>query len=230
EPAALAAKRATGTIPIVVLALGDPVGIGLVPSLAKPGGNVTGVSFISSDLTSKRLQFALECVPKARRLAVLWDVRNTNSRAEARAVQDAARSRGIDVALLTARTDQEFARRLDGVARERPDLLYVTFEGGLVAANRTRIAELGLRERIPVVSGWHALTEAGALMSYAPDIAAMFRRAAYHVDRILKGARPGDLPIELPTKVDLVLNQRTAIALGVRFPQDMLTRAERVIA
>lgn len=230
EPAAVAAKRATTTVPIVLLGLGDPVGIGIVPSLARPGGNVTGVSFISSDLASKRLEFALACVPGVKRIAILSDRRNTNSQAEARSALAAAQALGLHADLHASDSDTALAQALERTAAARSQVVYVTFEGsGLAAAHRTAIAQFGLRQRTPVVSGWHSLTEAGGLLSYAADIPAMFRRAALHVDRVLNGARPGDLAIELPTKIDLVLNTRTARALGITFPQDMLLRAERQI-
>ncbi len=224
--AVLAAKRATRTIPIVMLALGDPVGIGVVSSLARPGGNVTGVSFLSSDLAPKRLQLAVQCVPGAKRLAVIWDRRNTNSRAEAQAVLTVAQQFGLIGDSLGLASDAELARTLD---RARPDILYVTFEGGLAASNRTTLAEFGLKQRVPVVSGWSFLTEAGGLLSYAPDIPAMFRRAAYYVDRVLKGIKPDQLPIEMPTKVDLTINLRTAKAIGVNVPHELLLRADRLI-
>ena len=227
--AVLAAKKATRTIPIVILALGDPVGIGVVPSLSRPAGNVTGVSFISSELTPKRLQLTLECVPRVRRVSIIWDRQNANSRAESRAALAAASKLGLRAESLDLGSDAELARALDRLATERPDLLYVTFEGGLAAANRTVIAEFGLRHRIPIVTGWHAFTEAGALLSYAPDIPSMFRRAAYYVDRVLDGAKPADLPIELPTKVDLVINLRTAKAIGINPPRELLLRADRVV-
>ncbi len=227
--AVLAAKKATRTIPIVMLALGDPVGVGVVSSLARPGGNVTGVSFISSDLAPKRLQLARECVPGAKRLAVIWDRRNANSRAESRAVQAVAKQMGLTTEPLGQASDAELARTLGRLASVKPDILYVTFEGGLAAANRTVIAEFGLRQRVPIVSGWSFLTEAGGLLSYAPDLPAMFRRAAYYVDRVLKGAKPDQLPIELPTKIDLTINLRTAREIGVDIPRALLLRADRLI-
>ena len=225
----LAAKRATRSVPIVMLAVGDPVGIGAVASLSKSGGNITGVSFISSELAPKRLQLARELVPRARRLAVLWDRRNDNARAEAAATLAAAKTLGMAAEPASLASDAELARSLARLAANKPDLLYVVFEGGLVAGNRTTLAGFGLRERLPLVSGWSFLTEAGGLISYAPDIPSMFRRAAYHVDRVLAGAAASGLPIELPTKIELVLNLRTAKALGLKVPPEMLVRADRVI-
>ncbi|MGH8675222.1 MAG: ABC transporter substrate-binding protein [Burkholderiales bacterium] len=226
---ALSAKRATRSVPIVMLAVGDPVGIGAVSSLAKPGGNVTGVSFISSDLAPKRLQFAKECVPRAKKLTSIWDSRNANARAESGAVLAAAKQFDLSVESLGLASDAELARALHRLASAKPEILYVAFEGGLASANRTTLAEFGLRQRVPIVSGWSSITEAGALLSYAPDIPAMFRRAAYYVARVLKGAKPAALPIELPTKVDLVINLRTARRIGVSIPREMLLRADRVI-
>lgn len=223
------AKKATRDIPIVMLALGDPIGTGIVTSLARPDANVTGVSFISSDLTPKRLQLALECVPEVKQVSVVWDRRNANSRAESRVAVAVAKSLGLSVESLGMGSDAELARALARLATSRPGLLYVTFEGGLAAANRTSVAEFGLRHRIPIVSGWEFLTEAGALLSYAPDIPAMFRRAAYYVDRVLNGAMPAQLPIEQPTKVELVINLRTAKSIGVRVPRELLVRADRLI-
>jgi putative ABC transport system substrate-binding protein len=227
--AVLGAKKATRSIPIVMLAVGDPVGIGAVPSLAKPGGNLTGVSFISSELAPKRLQLAKECVPKAKRLAMIWDNRNANAHVESRAVLAAAKQLGLEAEPLGLASDAELARVLGRLAAGKPDLIYVAFEGGLAAANRTTFAEFGLRQRVPIVSGWSFLTEAGGLLSYAPDIPAMFRRAAYYVDRVLKGTKPAQLPIELPTKVDLAINLKTAKAIGVNIPRELLLRADRVI-
>ena len=227
--AVLAAKRATRTIPIVMLAQGDPVGIGAVPSLAHPAGNVTGVSFLSSDLAPKRLQLSMECIPGLRRVAIISDRNNSNSQAEAHATLDTAETFGLVAESLPQGSSRELAKTLRRLANERPGLLYVTFEGGLAATNRTALAEFGLHHRVPVVSGWHFLTEAGGLLSYAPDIPAMFRRGAYYVDRVLKGAKPADLPIEQPTQVELVLNLRTATAIGVEFPRQLLLQADRII-
>lgn len=227
--ATVAARKATRSIPIVMLALGDPVGSGVVASLSRPEGNVTGVSFLSSELTAKRLQLARECVPAAKRLVVVWDGRNVNSRVESRAAVASAQKLGFVAESLPLDSDRELAQAFERLAARKPDLLYVTFEGGLSATNRTAIAEFGLRHRVPIVSGWEFLTEAGALLSYAPDIPSMFRRAAYYVDRVLNGARPAQLPVEMPTQVALVINLRTAKAIGVAVPRELALRADRVI-
>ncbi|KPK08183.1 MAG: hypothetical protein AMJ64_04095 [Betaproteobacteria bacterium SG8_39] len=227
--ATLAAKRATRTLPIIMLALGDPVGIGAVASLARPGGNVTGVSFLSSELSAKRVQLAKELVPRARSMAIVWDARNANAREEAEETVAAAKALGLVPESIALGSDKALARTLERLSSARPDVLYATFEGGMVAGNRTTIAEFGLRNRVPVVSGWSFLTEAGGLISYAPDIPAMFHRAARYVHRVLQGERPESLPVELPTRVELVVNANTAKRLGLAIPQSILLRADRVI-
>jgi putative ABC transport system substrate-binding protein len=165
----------------------------------------------------------------ARRLAVIWDRRNANSHVESRAVLDVAKQVDLAVESFGLVSEDELARALSQLAARKPDILYVTFEGGLAAGNRTSLAEFGLKQRIPIVSGWSFLTEAGGLLSYAPDIPAMFKRAAYYVDRVLKGTAPDQLPIEMPTKVDLTINLRTAKTIGVSIPRALLLRADRVI-
>jgi len=227
--ATLSAMRATRSVPIVMLALGDPVGVGAVASLARPGGNVTGVSFLSSELAAKRLQLMKELVPQARSLAILWYALNPNAREEAAATISAGRLLGFVPESIELKSNVALARALDRLAAHRPDVLYAAFEGGLVASNRTVIAEFGLQHRIPVVSGWSFLTEAGGLMSYAPDIPAMFYRAAGYVHRVLQGEHPASLPVEMPTRVELVVNAKTAQRLGVEIPQSVLLRADRII-
>jgi putative ABC transport system substrate-binding protein len=227
--AVLAAKRATSTIPIVMLAIGDPEAIGAVQSLARPGGNITGASFLSSDLASKRLELMRDIVPKAKRVMVLWNGANPNSQAEARAAIDSARKLGLVPDGRAVGTDREVAAALEAMASSRPDVLYVAFSGSLIASNRTLIAESALKHRVPSVSGWGFFAEAGGLMSYAPDIPGTFHRGAYYVERILKGAKPADLPIELPTRVEFVVNLKTAKALGLKIPKEVLLRADRVI-
>jgi putative ABC transport system substrate-binding protein len=225
----LAAKRCTSKVPIVFMAVGDPIGIGAVSSLSRPEGNITGVSFISSELAGKRVQLIRDLLPAARRVAVLWDSRNANARAESEATLAALSRLGAASEPYPVASDHELTAALERIQASRPDALYVTFEGGIVASNRTLIAEFGRRRRLAVVSGWDFLTEAGALVSYAPNIPAMFRRSASYVDRILKGARPSQLPIEQASSVELVINLKTAREIGVTIPQEMLIRADRVI-
>jgi len=225
----LAAKKATRTVPVVMQAVGDPIGMGAVNSLSRPEGNLTGVSFLSSELAPKRLQLIKELVPGVKRVAVLWDSRNANAVAESRATLAAAKRLAIGVEPYPLVSDSELQRAFEKIQATPPDALYVTFEGGLVANNRSVIAEFGLRRRVPIVSGWSFLTEAGGLVSYAPDIPTMFRRSASYVHRILKGAKPSELPIEQASTVELVLNMKTARALGITVPQSVLVRADRVI-
>jgi len=227
--ATLAAKKASSFVPIVMQAVGDPIGIGAVRSLARPEANVTGVSFISSELAAKRIQLIKDLVPTARRITVLWDARSTNARAEAGAALEAASRLGLSPEKVALASDRDLLRALAGFQTNRPDALYVTFEEGVIVNNRSAIAEVGVRYRVPVISGWSSLTEAGALISYAPDIAAIFRRSAYYVHRILKGAKPAELPVELASTLELVINRRTAKALGVAIPQAILLQANRII-
>lgn len=227
--AALAARTATRSVPIVIQAIGDPIAIGVVRSLARPEANVTGVSFISSDLAGKRVELIRDLVPAAKRIAVLYDMRNPNARAEASLALATASRLGLKPEEVAVASDADLQRALDRLKASRPDALYVTFEEGIVVNNRSAIAEFGVRHGVPVASGWGSLTEAGGLISYAPDIAAIFRRSAYYVHRILKGAAPAQLPIELPGTVELVVNMRTAKALGIRIPQPILLRADRLI-
>ncbi len=225
----LSARRATRTIPIVMLAVGDPVGIGAVQSIARPGVNVTGVSFISSDLAPKRVQLVKELLPRARKVAVLWDAENANAGEEAAATQEAIRTLGMTPQPEPVARDADIRGVLAGLASRRPDVLYVAFEGRLVASNRFVLSNFALKQRVPLVAGWSRIPEAGGLLSYAPDIPAMFGRAASYVHRILSGERPETMPIELPTRVELVVNRRTAKALGIALPQSLLLRADRVI-
>jgi len=227
--ATLAAKKATASVPIVMQAVGDPIGIGAVRSLARPEANVTGVSFISSELAGKRVELIRDLVPAARQIAVLWDARSVNARAEAAVALEAVSRLRLKPRELGLSSDTDLLRALGKIERDKPDALYVTFEEGIVVNNRSVIAEFGVRHRVPLISGWSSLTEAGGLVSYAPDIAAIFRRSAYYVHRILKGARPAELPVELASRMELMLNLRTAKALGLAIPQAILLRADRVI-
>jgi putative ABC transport system substrate-binding protein len=227
--ATLAALGARSAVPIVFLALGDPVGVGATDSIARPSRNATGTTFISSDLAGKRIELLRLAVPAAKRVVFLWERRNGNARIESDSAKAAAEDSGLVAQDMPVDSQAGLSSALAGLAARPPEALYVSFAVGLVSANRTSIAEFGLRHRVPVVSGWRFMTEAGGLLSYAPDVPAMFRRSAYYVARILAGARPADLPIERASKVELVVNVGTARRLGLALPPELLLRADRVI-
>jgi putative ABC transport system substrate-binding protein len=219
-------KNVVGPIPFVAAVSEDPVEIGLVSSLSRPGGNMTGVTFISSELAGKRLELLKEILPRASRVAILWNPTHVDS--EVRELEPAARSLGITLQSVEARTMEELDGALRAVAAWGADAVMVV-PSRMINLNAKRIAEFARERRLPAVSMWGAFAEAGGLMTYGPDIPTMIRRMATHVDKILKGARPGDLPIERPTRFELVVNLRTAKALGVTLPQSLLLRADRVI-
>jgi putative tryptophan/tyrosine transport system substrate-binding protein len=226
-PAALAAKQATSVIPIVFAGVSDPVGTGLVASLARPGANVTGLSNLISDTGGKRLEFLREVVPGLRRLAIMANVSNPAVALQVGEVQPAARTFGLEVAILEVRRVEDIASAFDAL-KGRADALYVCADP-LMYTNRIRINTLALSERLPTMHGLREYVEAGGLMSYGANIADHFRRNAEYVDKILRGAKPGDLPIEQPTKFDLVINLTTAKALGLEIPPTLLARADEVI-
>jgi ABC-type uncharacterized transport system substrate-binding protein len=226
---ATAAKNATGTIPIVMVAVGDPVGTGLIASLAHPGGNVTGLSFsVGVETYGKGLELLKETVPKVRRVAILWNPANLVNRLAIREVNVAARSLGVQLQLLEARGPSEFDGAFAVMAKKRPGALLVVSDT-LFILHRTRLADLAARNRLPAAYGAREYVDAGGLMSYGPSIADLYRRAATYVDKILKGAKPADLPVEQPTKFELVINLKTAKALGLTIPQSVLGRADEVI-
>jgi ABC-type uncharacterized transport system substrate-binding protein len=226
-PGALAAKQATSVIPIVFAGVSDPVGTGLVASLARPGANVTGLSNLISDTGGKRLEFLREVVPGLRRLAIMANVSNPAVALQVGEVQPAARTFGLEVAILEVRRVEDIASAFDAL-KGRADALYVCADP-LMYTNRIRINTLALSERLPTMHGLREYVEAGGLMSYGANIADHFRRNAEYVDKILRGAKPGDLPIEQPTKFDLVINLTTAKALGLEIPPTLLARADEVI-
>jgi putative tryptophan/tyrosine transport system substrate-binding protein len=226
-PAALAAKQATSVIPIVFAGVSDPVGTGLVASLARPGANVTGLSNLISDTGGKRLEFLREFVPGLRRLAIMANVSNPAVALQVAEVQPAARTFGLEVAILEVRRVEDIASAFDAL-KGRTDALYVRADP-LMYTNRIRINTLALSVRLPTMHGLREYVEAGGLMSYGANIADHFRRNAEYVDKILRGAKPGDLPIEQPTKFDLVINLTTAKALGLDIPPTLLARADEVI-
>jgi putative tryptophan/tyrosine transport system substrate-binding protein len=220
-------KQATAVIPIVFAIAADPVGNGLVASLAKPGGNVTGLSLQETELAGKRLELLREVVPRFRRLAIMANVGSPQSVLEMGETQAAARTLGLEVAPLEIRRAQDIAPAFEAL-NAQADALYVAGDQ-LVAANRTRILTFALGARLPTIFGARAYVQAGALMSYGPSFPDLFRRAAEMVDKILRGTKPGDIPVEQPTKFEFVLNLTTAKVLGLTIPESFLLRADSVI-
>lgn len=222
-----AAKHATATIPIVFALASDPVGSGLIASLARPGGNVTGLSILSSDLAGKRIELLREVLPSLRRLAIIFNAGSANAVLEVAEAQAAARKLGVDVDVLELRGAEDigpaFATLKSGV-----QALYVCPDP-LVNANHARINTLALGARLPTMHPFRDYLGAGGLMSYGANNADLFRRAADYVDKILRGAKPADLPVEQPTKFDLIVNLTTAKALSLTIPQSILLRADEVI-
>jgi putative tryptophan/tyrosine transport system substrate-binding protein len=226
-PPVLAAKQATGVIPIIFAAAGDPVGTGLVASLARPGGNVTGLSVQAPDLAGKRLELLREVVAGLRRVAVIGNVGNPLSVLEMHEVQAAAKTLGLETAVLEIRRAEDIAPAFEAL-KSGAQALYVVFDP-LMTTNRIRINTLALGARLPTMHGLRDYVEAAGLMSYAANIPDLFRRAADYVDKILRGAKPADLPIEQPTKFELVVNLTTAKAIGLTIPPTLLARADEVI-
>ena len=223
----IAAKRVTSVIPIVFAAAGDPIDTGLVASLAHPGGNVAGLSIQATDLATKRLQLLREVVPDLRRLAILVNVNNPASVLERREVQTAARKISLEVISLEIRNAEDIApafKALEG----RAQVLY-DIPDALVSANRARIHTLAMGVRLPTMYASRDYVEAGGLMSYGPNYPDLFRRAAEYVDKILRGTKPGDIPVEQPTKFDLIINLKTAKAIGLTIPHNLLVLADEVI-
>jgi ABC-type uncharacterized transport system substrate-binding protein len=223
-------KKATTTIPIVMSGPGrDSVEAGLVESLARPGGNVTGVTLLARDLGGKRLELLKEAVPKISRVTILYDPANTAHQYEMKEVLPAA-AHALKLTLQPweVGAPDDFQKVFAAAVRQRPDGLYA-LGGPLMIANQKRIADFALKNRLPSIDGGRAAVDAGGLMFYGADLADSYRRVAYFVDKILKGAKPGDLPIEQPTKFELVINLKTAKQIGVIIPQKVLARADRVI-
>ena len=227
-PAPLAAKRATTAIPIVMASAGDPVGSGLVASLARPGGNVTGLSLLVPELGGKRLQLLKEVVPGVSRVAVLWNAANPYPVLVWRQTEAAARALGVHLQSLDVRGPDDLEGAFAAATRGRAGAL-ITVEDPLTFGQRKRIVDFAARARLPAMYGFREFVDAGGLMSYAASLADLSRRAATYVDKILKGAKPADLPVEQPTKFELVINLKTAKALGLTIPPSVLIRADQVI-
>jgi putative ABC transport system substrate-binding protein len=227
--ASLAAKNATSTIPIIMMAVGDPVGARLVSSLARPGGNVTGTSGMAVEVAGKSLELLQQVAPKIHRVTVLWNPANAVFQAlMMKATEEAARSMDIQLQVLAARDVKEIDRAFAAMTRGRAEALLVLTDPVFVVQH-SRIAAFAARHRLPSVSGARGYAEDGGLISYGPDFFALGRRTATYVDRILKGARPNDLPIEQATKFELAINLKTAKALGLTIPPSLLQRADQVI-
>jgi putative ABC transport system substrate-binding protein len=230
-PHALAAKQATRTLPIVFIGAGDPVTSGLVTSLARPGGNVTGLSMLTPELVGKRLELLKQAVPRVSRVAVLWQPGDYGERTEKDILKEAevtARALGVRLQVVEARGPQDFDRAFSDMTRARAGALIV-LGSSMFFTERRRLVDLAAKNRLPAVYSARDSVDAGGLMAYGPNLADMFRRAATYVDKILKGAKPGDLPVEQPTKFELVINLKTAKALGLSIPESLLKRADEVI-
>jgi putative tryptophan/tyrosine transport system substrate-binding protein len=227
-PATLAAKRATGTIPIVMESLSDVLSTGLVSSLARPGGNVTGVSGFAPELIGKRLELIREILPRAERIAVLANQGNPIAASNLRAAEAAAQQMGMKLRVLDVRQPSELPAAFESMRREGTDALVLVADP-LLFSERPRITQLAARHRVPAVYEMRLFPEVGGLLSYGPLPHERFQRMAVYVDRILRGARPGDLPVERPITFELVINLRTAKTLGLTIPPSLLARADQVI-
>jgi putative ABC transport system substrate-binding protein len=224
----LVAKNATKAIPIVIAAVSDPVASGLVESLARPGGNITGLSTMTLQLAGKRLELLKEMVPRLSRVAVLWNPQGSASTLSWKELQLSARQLGLQLHSLEVRSPNDFDKAFEDATRARAGALFI-IQDTVIVTNLKRIAGLAAKSRLPSIFLWSEFADAGGLAAYGPDRADMFRRAATFVDKILKGAKPGDLPIDRATKFELVVNLKTAKALGITIPQSILLRADRVI-
>jgi len=225
---ALAAQKATRAIPIVMAVAGDPVASGLVESLAQPGGNITGLSQMNVELVGKRLELLKEMIPKLSRVAVLWNPQNAASTLNWKEIQLPARQLGIRLNSMEVRSPNDFDKAFEDATRARAGALFILPDTA-IPTNLKRIAGLATRTRLPSIFHFSEFADAGGLVTYGVDRADMYRRAATFVDKILKGAKPGDLPIDRATKFELVINMKTAKALGITIPQSVLLRADRVI-
>jgi ABC-type uncharacterized transport system substrate-binding protein len=228
DPAIRAAKQTTRTIPIVLIAVGDPVREGFVASLARPGGNITGLTSISEELSGKRLELLKEAFPKASRVAVILNPANASNLLEFREMESTARTLGLKLQSLEVRGLSDFQGAFARVAKDRASAL-ILVRDPLIDSEHFRILDFAVDKRVPSMHGEEQFVEAGGLMSYGPSRVDLFRRAATYVDKILKGTKPADLPVEQPTKFELVINLKTAKQIGVTIPPNVLARADKVI-
>jgi putative ABC transport system substrate-binding protein len=227
-PTTAVAKAATTTIPIVFTLAGDPVGTGLVASLARPGGNVTGLSNLTGELSGKQLQLLKEAIPPLTRVAILYNPINPATAAMLSRAKEAARALAVEVQPVEVREPGELASTFSAMSTGRAGA-FLALADAVLTAQRGRLLDLAARNRLPAMYATRDWAEGGGLMAYGPSFADNFRRAATFVDKILKGARPADLPVEQPTKFELVINLKTAKALGLTIPQSVLLRADEVI-
>jgi putative ABC transport system substrate-binding protein len=227
-PSTIAAQKATTTVPIVMAATGgDPVSLGLVTSVSRPGGNVTGLILQTHELPGKRLEFVKEVVPKLLRIALFWHPGHPSA-GEIKGYETAARNQGVELQRIEARGPEQFDAAFEVAARAGSQAA-IFVQSAVYAGYRARLAEIALKRQIPTISGETGFAAAGGLMNYGPNIPDSWRRAAGYVDKILKGAKPGDLPLEQPTKFELIINLKTAKALGLTIPPSLLARADQVI-
>jgi putative ABC transport system substrate-binding protein len=222
------ARQATKTIPIVFAVHADPVGLGHVASLPRPGGNITGLTMLMTDLTAKELEILKEAVPQAKRIAVLWNPTTPSHAPAIQAVKGAGERLGVALQMVPARTAEDFAGALASMVSERADA-FLALGSPLILSYRARVAELALKYRLPSMFAQREAVEAGGLMSYAADLNDLTRRAAVYIDKILKGAKPADLPVEQASKYELVINLKTAKAIGLTMPESFLLRADKII-
>jgi putative ABC transport system substrate-binding protein len=227
-PEAVAAKNATKEIPIVMVIPGDPIASGLVTSLARPGGNITGLSTMSPQLAGKRLELLKEIVPKLSRVAVLWNPASQVAALQWKEIQLPAKQLRIQLHSLEVRTPDEFDKVFNDANQARVGAL-IAFAAPVITTNLKRIAEFAAKSRLPSIFQFSYFADAGGLIAYGPDREDLYRRAATYINKIFKGAKPADLPIELPTKFELVINMKTAKAIGITIPPSILVRADRVI-
>ena len=228
QPAVQAAQQATRSIPIVMCGVGDPVATGLVASLGRPGGNITGLSALSPELTGKRLELLREASPRTSKVAVLWNPTNPSNAPQIRDLQGAARTLRTQLQLLKVSAPRDLDDAFQAATRERAGALIV-LDDLFIFTQRSQIIALAAKSRLPAIYGWGIFADAGGLMSYSPDFRDMGRRAAVFVDKILKGATPADLPVEQPIKFELVINRRAAKVLDLTIPSSLLLRADRVV-
>jgi putative tryptophan/tyrosine transport system substrate-binding protein len=223
-----AAMQVTDKIPIVMTISADPIGSGIVSSLARPGGNVTGMSALASEMAGKRVELLKEAIPRASRVAVLWNSNNKSKIEEWKDTQTAAKTTGLTLISVEARTPEEFEPAFGSILRERPDAM-ITLTESLTLAYRERIGHFALSNRLPMIGEVREFVVAGGLASYGVSRPDLWRRAASYVHKIMRGAKPADLPVEQPTKFELVINLKTAKALGLAIPPTLLTRADEII-